>query len=336
MTLEQTNEFVLPGDLLTFIIAACVFGTLVIGALVLTVQLATNHVQPVLHWTENSTPVASLMLESEDHFHIFVSFVFRSGLQQAMALKTMLQTALPGLRCFFAVDNLTDISLLADIQRNRVLCMVSILTGHADETIEHSHYFQSEREPKGSEYCTAEFKLMLLELKRPVVCLLETQQALGGVTFEAHHRACPDQLRTDMEACPVIPFHREPGFKEATIRLVLQALLPCIAESSARAVAETPVYLPSEQTREPLVLPPPAREFHLYVSKSNPGAQALVELLQAELAGWNQGELKVTYTAVIDADRWLVHLSRLVDRRSRRGLLTISSQCIGAEPCPLA
>ena len=135
MTREQEMLFVLPTDLLTFAIAACIFGTLVVGAIVLMMQLAAARLQPVLHWTERNTPVASLMLSSDDHYHIFISFVFRSGLQQAMALKAMLQAALPGLRCFFAVDDLIDISLLADIQRNCVSCMVSILTGHTDHRV---------------------------------------------------------------------------------------------------------------------------------------------------------------------------------------------------------
>ena len=311
MTREQLINFVLPTDLLTFTIAACIFGTLGIGVIVLMAQLAAARLQPVLHWRERSTPVASLMLDSDDNFHIFISFVFRSGLQQAMALKTMLQAALPGLRCFFAVDNLTDISRLADIQRNNVRCMVSILTGHTDTTAgEHSHYFQSEREPKGSKYCTKELELMLVELNRPVVCLLETMHSQGGISLEAHHRACPDDLRSALEACPVVPFHREPGLRDATIRLVLQALLPCIAEGRARMNVANPVYLPSEQTRQPLVLPPPTHEFHLYISPSNAGAEELVQLLRDELFGWNEGELKVTNTSIADADLWLLNLSR--------------------------
>ena len=96
---------------------------------------------------------------------------------------------------------------------------------------------------------------MLLELNRPVVCLLETMHSQGGISLEAHHYACPDDLRAALEACPVVPFHREPGLKDATIRLVLQALLPHIAEGSPSTNVVNPVYLPSEQTQQRLLLP---------------------------------------------------------------------------------
>jgi hypothetical protein len=286
-----------------------------LGTFMLLVHMASAGLTPVLHWSERRTAVAPLMLDSDEEFHIFVSFVFRSGLQQAMAIKTMLQHALPGLRCFFAVDNLTDISLLGEIQRNRVRCMVSLLTGHTDDTGEHSHYFQSEHEPNGSKYCTVEFELMLLELKRPVVCLLETLQWQGGVTLETHHHACPDHLHAALESCPVVPFHREPGFKEATIRLTLQALLPCIADAASRPkkrLSGHPVFLPNEATRRSLVLHPPSRDFHLYISKANAGAEELVRLMQAEQKGWNKGDLLATTTSPARADFWMVHLSRRV------------------------
>ena len=46
-----------------------------------------------------------------------------------MALKLMLQQVLPGLRCFFAVDDLEDISQLDDIQRNRIRSMLESALG---------------------------------------------------------------------------------------------------------------------------------------------------------------------------------------------------------------
>ena len=50
-----------------------------------------------------------------------------------MAVKSLLEHVLPGLRCFFAVDDLVDISQLNEIQRERVRCMVS--TRSADSSL---------------------------------------------------------------------------------------------------------------------------------------------------------------------------------------------------------
>ena len=152
---------------------------------------------------------------------------------------------------------------------------------------------------------------MLLELKRPVVCLLETLQSQGGVPLAVHHSACPEYLQPALEKCPVVPFHREPGFKEATIRLVLQELLPCVAQYGALPdQSKEPVYLPNEATRGVLVLPKRVRQYHVYVSRHNAGAGELMKLLQAEQGRWNEGELTVTTSSPAQADFWLLHLSR--------------------------
>ena len=316
LSIEQNTDFVLPNGLLVFCLICCLFGTWVLTACILIVHMARWGPRPVLHWKERGVLVESLMLQSNDHFHIFISFVFRSGLQQAMAIKSMLQTALPGLRCFFAVDDLSDISQLEEIQRNRVGCMVSLLTGHVDHTGEHSHYFHSEREPNGSKYCTKELELMLLELKRPVVCLLETLHMQGGVALSTHHHACPNHLLAAFEACHIVPFHREPGLKQATIRLVLEDLLPCIANDVSGLpgqVGQQLVYLPDEITRQPLSLPPPVRIFHIYISTSNSGAQELVQLLQAEQKSCSKERLLVATDSLARADFWLLYLSRYAD-----------------------
>ena len=162
----------------------------------------------------------------------------------------------------------------------------------------------------------------MLELNRPVVCLLETLQWQGGVALDTHHHACPDNLQAALATCHILPFHREPGFKEASIRLVLEALLPCVASSVNGLLRRSPhlVYLPNENTNKPLVLPAPAREFHLYISKSNVGAEELVRLLEAEQNGWNEGKLLVTTSSPMAADVWLLYLSRCVHDSQKQAL----------------
>ena len=55
------------------------------------------------------------------------------------------------------------------------------------------------------------------------------------------------------------------------------------------------------------------------MSKRNPGAEELVQLLQAELVGWNEGALKVTSDSPYKADFWLLHLSRCARWRQAGG-----------------
>lgn len=157
---------------------------------------------------------------------------------------------------------------------------------------------------------------MLLELKRPVVCLLETLHMQGGVALSTHHHACPNHLLAAFEACHIVPFHREPGLKQATIRLVLEDLLPCIANDVSGLpgqVGQQLVYLPDEITRQPLSLPPPVRIFHIYISTSNSGAQELVQLLQAEQKSCSKERLLVATDSLARADFWLLYLSRYAD-----------------------
>jgi len=78
-------------------------------------------------------------------------------------------------------------------------------------------------------------------------------------------------------------------------------------------------------TRRKLLLPAPTRDFHLYVSEHNPGAEELVHLLQAEYGGWDEATLKVTTEDPKSADFWLLHLSRTMfdDQSLEQELLTV-------------
>ena len=278
MNLELRADYVVAGLNVSAIMFASVLGSLFAAGVILCVQIFLSEAHVVLRWSLDGSRVETSWLASKEHYHLFISFRWGSGKQQAQALKDRLQLVLPGLRCWFAVDDLIDISQLDEIQRQRVNGMIAILTGHVEDGIEHSDYFQSEREPKGSKYCTREFELML-QLERVLVCVLETLPEHGGVSLQTHQRACPDSLQFGFGSRAVVSYHRAPGFKEASLRLIIEHALPAVAEN---VPASPLVFLASEVTREPLALPPPAKQFHVYVSPYNPSAASVAQVLQKD------------------------------------------------------
>ena len=99
----------------------------------------------------------------------------------------------------------------------------------------------------------------------------------GGISLEAHRRACPEHLLPMLDKGTVVEWHRVQAYQDVSLKLILHEVLRDLVLQRANDC----VYLPREVMREPLRSLPrlPADGFHLYVSHHNARASTFMKLL---------------------------------------------------------
>ena len=203
----------------------------------------------------------------------------------AKALKLQIQEALPSSRIFLDVDDLHKVGQLEELVHATEV-FVAVLAGEmrkqspagdGESVVEVSRYF-------GSENCRREIQSALEHGKR-IVLLQETDPNHGAISMAAHRRDCENHMGkatcTHIFASPVVPWRRGKGFRDLSLRLVLEALFH---SSLAEPAAPSAIYLGSEVERVPWELPSPCgcpsspgvsvrhpSGHHVYVSAHNPG-----------------------------------------------------------------
>ena len=88
----------------------------------------------------------------------------------------------------------------------------------SSQASERSDYFRSPP-------CQQELR-RAMSTKTPIVWVLETDPAHGGIAMESHLHDCPDDIRPMLEAAiaaqEVIDWHRIRSFQDTSLRLILQ------------------------------------------------------------------------------------------------------------------
>jgi hypothetical protein len=108
-----------------------------------------------------------------------------------------------------------------------------------------------------------------------------------------HMATCPSDLKDTLANGYIIPWYRVRQFQQVSLLLILKRVY-AVAASRKRRTDQ--FHHKEDETRKPLAMRPPrgGAPYHLYVSKHNEGAMAVVELLQHSLRKRTGKELLVT------------------------------------------
>ena len=289
---------------------------LILGSLLLTLLLSTmaffgnvlkqRSAQNVLRWRRDGAPVLARPLLT-GRSHCFISHNWGTGQDQSRTIKGALCGLVPSLRVWLDVDdmrskagtkatNTSNFGAVIDTTETMIAFMsgsrrrgsvhgaMARAAPHAggktgatapgsSQASERSDYFRSPP-------CQQELR-RAMSTKTPIVWVLETDPAHGGIAMESHLHDCPDDIRPMLEAAiaaqEVIDWHRIRSFQDTSLRLILQRVLAKEAEERTADL----VYVPTEITRAPMRLHPPPlpHKFHVWVSEHNPGAAELMDEL---------------------------------------------------------
>ena len=283
---------------------------LILGSLLLTLLLSTmaffgnvlkqRSAQNVLRWRRDGAPVLARPLLT-GRSHAFISHNWGTGQDQSRTIKGALCGLVPSLRVWLDVDDMrskagtkatntsnfgavidTTETMIAFMSGSRKRGSVHGSMAHvktsstapgSSQASERSDYFKSPP-------CQQELR-RAMSTKTPIVWVLETDPAHGGIAMESHLHDCPDDIRPMLEAAiaaqEVIDWHRIRSFQDTSLRLILQRVLAKEAEERTADL----VYVPTEITRAPMRLHPPPlpHKFHVWVSEHNPGAAELMDEL---------------------------------------------------------
>ena len=304
MSIEQRDDFSIGAAMLTFVFVLCTFGALAFTAVVLTIQLEQDrrHRLHGFRWTLDGHAVVPPLLD-DGEFHTFLSHNWATGQDQARTIKILLVSLCPGLLVWLDVDDMrskagTSATDKASFEAliDGVQVMIAILTGSVQNGVEYSDYFYSVP-------CQHELERALSN-GTPVVFVLETDSNHGGISLEAHRRACPDHLLPLLDGSKVVEWHRVQAYQDVSLKVILQELLHELAVERAshvrvatadQRVPVDTVYLRREIVREPIRLPRAVEgSFHLYVSNNNLGADKFFHLLEdyLNLAYASSGDMK--------------------------------------------
>jgi hypothetical protein len=280
-------------------LAKTVFGVgeLFICALgVLVVAIFVRHViwtKPrTVHWVSDDEEVRVRQPRGGKH-HIFLSHAWRSGQDQAKAVKLLFIDVLPELRVFLDVDTALDRArsegnrwMYENVRKSTTL--VALLTGEHKGKEPTSHYFMSRA-------CMLEMRTAI-DQRKNIVLLIETDLLHGGVPLEVHRKHCKkndravhdalfEKLSPNFASPTIVPWHRYVELQQVSTRLALQSVLQ--AEAPRRR-KDDPVWINGDLVRKRLHLHEPFGH-HLYVSKNLPGAWAFSSYLYNQVASRRVG-----------------------------------------------
>ena len=220
---------------------------------------------------------------------------------QARTIKAQLTALCPGLKCWLDVDNMrtkagTSSTDKASFEQliDGIQVMVALLTGSIKDGEEYSDYLNSppcqhelrralsNGAPVVFVQESASAKLEIQEqhhmsqlcLIGSLLCALivAADPVHGGISLEAHRRACPQDLLPLLDNGKIIEWHRVRTYQDVSLKLILQDLLQELAVKRTN----DSVYLRREVVREPLFLaPPPEGRFHLFGAPHHQTSQRL-------------------------------------------------------------
>ena len=293
MSSEQKADFLVPSFLISVILIASVFGSIIFAALILIVQAITEiRAQAKLRrikYVASKKWVHCVDLKDPQAFHLFLSHAWPAAQDRMRIVKARFAEALPSARVFLDVDDLKSGSGTAEVDKSE--CILVFCT---------SQYFEKKNSLKELYRAVCQ--------RRPILAMLEPDATQEGGLNQADvealitnkqldkfklrkkwqewkddgdllpaafdHAPDEDEVRAALFAVPPVEWNRLPHFQDVTIRL--------IAQNGILHGKAGDLYLEGEAAMGKVCLPPPrkGRRCHLFCSPYNAGALELARELK--------------------------------------------------------
>ena len=160
--------------------------------------------------------------------HLFLSHTWKSGQDQVAVIKRQLSVMLPGVKIFLDVDDLDDVSKIAEHVKasSLVLCFLS------------RGYFLSAP-------CMIEMRAAIAHGK-PIVAVHEEDDKRGGAPLNEIFDDCPEDIKQSdvfsvglngsprLGDAPPIPWLRSKPMQRASLALIAEALMRTLAKRGSR------------------------------------------------------------------------------------------------------
>jgi hypothetical protein len=326
MSHEQKEVFVVPALLLSVILIAAVFGSLLFAMVLVIIQAAAEARKRMrlrlLKFLKTGKEVVLEPLQHEQAFHLFLSHAWPAAQDRMRIIKARFAEALPTCRVFLDVDDLKSGSGTAEVDRSE--CILVFCT---------KAYFEKKNSLKELYRAVCQ--------RRPILAVLEPDERQdGGLNREAVTAllsdACLDKFKLrkkwkewkeegelssnafdhapnaaecveSLFAVSPVEWNRLPHFQDVTIRL--------IAEKGILHGVAGELYLQGEAAMGKVTLPEPlkGRTHHLFCSEFNSGAKEVAEELKTSdviVAGM------LKYTVHVDQLEQCDHMLILLDQRT--------------------
>lgn len=119
----QEEDFVVPSPLLTAILIISVFGSLIVAAVLVVIQMRVKNAKlKRLKYAASGTPVVCTRLSDSAAFHLFLSHAWPAAQDRMRIVKQRLAEVLPSCRVFLDVDASFCGSVLSEIDNS--LCIL--------------------------------------------------------------------------------------------------------------------------------------------------------------------------------------------------------------------
>ena len=332
MSLELKNDYYVEGVLLSTMFIICVFGGLVLSALITAQQIATtiknNAKLRRLKYTATGKWVECKHVTKPQSFHLFLSHAWRpneAGEDAMRMIKVTLLEILPGSKVFLDKDDVDQLGTKKpDEFVNESAVVLAFVT---------SGYLQSK--PCAKELCRAVLQ------GKPVIAVLEPEVKRGGQSKKEIEGILNDnwleqfKLSNEMQkwrgeptwpenakydALPTVAEIKAALFKERpiewnTITIFRDVTMRLIAErvlglSDGTCYPEGTCYLQGEMERTQVNVQKPSHErgFHFYSSQYNASANVLVAELM-DVIGNDKLLVTHDYDQLDSCDHFLLHLT---------------------------
>jgi len=296
------------------VVVVAVLATLALGVTVRDALAATS--ASVFLLCETRRP-PELSMHGGQRFHLFLSHTWNTGQDQCAAIKRQLQLHLPGIKVFLDVDDLRDIGALEEHVEESMAVVVFLSRG----------YFASRN-------CLREVEAITSQ-RKPVILVLEADEAKGGLTIEQAMLECPEKYRDYLfkhsDGQPRLPYrwHRVREFQMRSLCLIASEMLGvspsyaryCKRRPDGRTAAVEEAAAPGASEGQPsprALLSKPRLELclasdvafeeigyfgrppELYASPHNPGAERMAKELIAAFEASERPRLRMAPLLVRD------------------------------------
>ena len=243
------------------------FGVIGLAVFIALHQVYVNARIPVLRLTTTGR-APDLSLPQNQQWHLFLSHVWSTGQDQVAVIKRQLNHLVVGIEIFLDVDDLEDIGNLEKYIEQSSCILIFLSKG----------YFLSAN-------CLREVKAAAANNK-PVVLVHEPNVGKGGAPIGDLIAECPEEYqefvfnsKKQQIKRQLVPWLREAVFQAETLKQIGAAV--CKSTPLYSSLTHVPVYIPGEVLARRLVYPKPVR---IYVSDANPGAKAVMNMLNGKNA----------------------------------------------------
>mmetsp|Transcript_23187 Transcript_23187/g.71018 ORF Transcript_23187/g.71018 Transcript_23187/m.71018 type:complete len:1131 (+) Transcript_23187:1596-4988(+) len=218
-----------------------------------------------------------LSLPHNQRYHMFLSHVWSTGQDQVAVIKRQLSRMMPGIRIFLDVDDLEDIGRLEEYVDRTMVVLIFLSRG----------YFNSRNCLREARACMA--------LNKPIVLVVESDVAKGGLSREEAIQECPEDLRDyifgNSVDRPLVPWHRITVFQVCSLKEIARAMLIRMPTYAAKAQSTgarpLDVYLDKEVSLDKLRF---QNEVLVYASPNNPGC---IEMANELTSHFQKSSLRV-------------------------------------------